>query len=263
MHVELIEDLQKIAQTVPLVHNITNYVVMNWTANCLLAIGASPIMAYAEEETPQLVRQSRALVINIGTLDAHWIGRMEQAMQTAQEQGVPVVVDPVGAGATQLRTETVQRWLEQGWVAVLRGNASEILSLGGERGIPKGVDSQHTTEQTVPVAERLSQRYGCVVCVSGAVDWVVALGKQPISIHHGHPLMTRVTGMGCAATALVGAFVAVQPDWMSATTHAMALMGMAGERAALEAPGPGTLAVSFLDALYQFSRTALGDTRQQ
>lgn len=263
MHLELIEDLRKIAQTSPLIHNITNYVVMNWTANCLLAIGASPIMAHAEEETPELVRQARAVVVNIGTLDAHGIGRMEQAMKAAQELGVPVIVDPVGAGATHLRTETVQRWLEQGWVAVLRGNASEIMSLSGARETTKGVDSQHAVEQAVPFAEKVAHQYGCVVCVSGATDWVVALGKQPVSIHHGHSLMTRVTGMGCAATALIGAFVAVQPDWMIATAHAMTLMGMAGERAAVESSGPGTLAVNFIDALYQFSQTAWGRPEQQ
>lgn len=257
MQPELIHDVRSVAVNSPLVHNITNYVVMNWTANGLLALGASPIMAHAEEETPELVSKSQALVINIGTLDAQWIKRMEVALHAAHTYGIPTVVDPVGAGATVLRTHTVQRWLANGWISVLRGNASEIVALVEEGAATKGVDTQHASEAAVPAGRQLADPFGCVVCISGPVDWVLAPGAPAVRVHHGHPLMTRVTGMGCMATAVIGAFLAVQPNVALATVHAMTLMGMAGERAAVECAGPGTFAVSFLDELYQFSQTAL------
>jgi hydroxyethylthiazole kinase len=139
-------DLRSVRERAPLVHNVTNFVVMQQTANALLAIGASPIMAHAEPELDELLSFAGALVINIGTLDASWIGAMEHALFAAQQRALPVVVDPVGAGASRLRTQTALRLLESRGVAVLRGNASEILALAGAAGATKGVDSTHSSD---------------------------------------------------------------------------------------------------------------------
>jgi hydroxyethylthiazole kinase len=242
-------DLQKIRAEAPLVHNITNYVVMNATANALLAVGASPVMAHAIEEVEEMVRYARALVLNIGTLSAAWVEAMVKAGQAARQRGIPVVLDPVGSGATGYRTATAQRLLEEVGPTIVRGNASEIRSLVRAGAGPKGVDSQHTPDEILGEAEALSRQRHCAVSVSGPVDIVVA-DDAVIRVANGHALMTRVTGMGCTATAITGAFAAVNPSPLQAAAHAMAVMGLAGEIAAERAQGPGTFFPQFLDALH-------------
>lgn len=242
-------DIRRIRDGAPLVHNITNYVVMNTTANALLALGASPVMAHAIEEVEEMAGIASALVINIGTLSASWIEAMAKAMRTAKGRGIPIVLDPVGAGATRLRTDTVHRLIGEAPPAVIRGNASEIRALCDREAKTKGVDSTHLSEDSRDAARMLSDRTGAVVCVSGAVDLILG-GDALVRIANGHPLMPRVTGLGCTATALVGAFAAVNPSPLKATAHAMAVMGIAGEIAAEKAQGPGTLQVRFIDALY-------------
>jgi hydroxyethylthiazole kinase len=242
-------DVQKIRAEAPLVHNITNYVVMNATANALLAIGASPVMAHAVEEVEEMVRHARALVLNIGTLSAAWVEAMVKAGQAARQRGIPVVLDPVGSGATAYRTATAQRLLEQVGPTIVRGNASEIRSLVRAGAGPKGVDSQHTPDEILGEAEALSRQWHCAVSVSGPVDIVVA-GGAVVRVANGHAMMARVTGMGCTATAITGAFAAVNPLPLQAAAHAMAIMGLAGEIAATRAQGPGTFFPHFLDALH-------------
>lgn len=242
-------DVQHIRDRAPLVHNITNYVVMNTTANALLAVGASPVMAHAVEEVEEMAGIAAALVINIGTLSSHWIEAMAKAMWKASQCGIPVALDPVGAGATRLRTETARLLIGKTPPAIIRGNASEIKALGDEEARTKGVDSTHASEDSLDAARALSDRTGSVVCVSGAVDLIVQ-GSAIIRIANGHPLMSRVTGLGCTATALIGAFAAVNPAFLKAAAHAMAVMGIAGEIAAEKAQGPGTLQLHFIDALH-------------
>lgn len=244
------QDLKRIRAETPLVHNITNYVVMNSTANALLALGASPVMAHAVEEVEDMVGLAAALVINIGTLSGPWIEAMFLAGRAARRKGIPVVLDPVGCGATRLRTETALRMLKEGWPAVLRGNGSEIRALFHSEGATKGVDSRHSAEEALEAAQGLSIRFGCAVSVSGPVDFVIH-GDSVLRVANGHPLMPRVTGMGCAASALTGAFAAVNRSPLHAAAHAMAVMGIAGEMAAEEAQGPGSFQVRFLDALYR------------
>ena len=251
-------DVQHIRAEAPLVHNITNYVAMNTTANALLALGASPVMAHAIEEVEEMAGIAAALVINIGTLSSHWIEAMARAMWKASQCGIPVVLDPVGAGATRLRTETVRLLVGKTPPTIIRGNASEIKALGDEEVKTKGVDSTHKSEDSLDAARALSDRYGSVVCVSGAVDLIVQ-GDAIISIANGHPLMPRVTGLGCTATALIGAFAAVNSSPMQATAHAMAVMGIAGEIAAEGAEGPGALQVRFIDALYGLKETDISE----
>jgi hydroxyethylthiazole kinase len=232
----------------PLVHNITNYVVMNSTANTLLAIGASPVMAHAVEEVEELAAVAGALVLNIGTLSTPWIEAMFKAGLTARARGIPIVLDPVGAGATRLRTATARRLLVELHPAVVRGNASEILALAGGDFQARGVDAQHTVGQARAAAAELARGHGTVVAVTGPEDFV-ADGLREARVRNGHALMARITGSGCAATALIGALCAVERDSFKAAATALTLFGIAGEMAAAEAPGPGTFQVRLLDAL--------------
>jgi hydroxyethylthiazole kinase len=242
-------DIERIRAEAPLVHNITNYVVMNTTANALLAIGASPVMAHAIEEVEEMVAIAGALVLNIGTLSADWIEAMAKAGRKARAKGVPIVLDPVGAGATRFRTETAQMLLREAPPAIIRGNASEIRALFYAEEGTKGVDSTHTSEEAFEAARILAEHCHCVVSVSGATDVIVS-NQGIIRVLNGHPMMRRVTGLGCTASALTGAFAAVNPSPFEAAAHAMALMGIAGEMAAERSRGPAGLQMHFLDALY-------------
>jgi len=243
------EDIRRIRAESPLVHNITNYVVMNTTANALLALGASPVMAHALEEVEEMAGLASALVLNIGTLSGPWVEAMRKAGRAARARKIPIVLDPVGAGATGLRTKTALLLLDEIRPAVVRGNASEIRALADAGGGARGVDSRHSSEEALDAARALAARSGAVVSVSGAVDLIVAEGAVG-RVSNGHPLMPRVTGLGCAATALTGAFAAVNPSPQLAAAHAMAVMGIAGEMAAEKSSGPGSFQVQFLDALY-------------
>ena len=243
------QDVERIRAEAPLVHNITNYVVMNNTANALLALGASPVMAHAVEEVEEMVSFARALVLNIGTLSAPWIEAMLKAGRAAQKLGIPVVLDPVGCGATKLRTNTARRLLDEVRPSIIRGNASEIASLANAEGGTKGVDSTRNSEDILELAQALSRNRDCVVAVSGATDLIIK-GEVLVRIGNGHPMMTKVTGMGCTVTALTGAFAAVNPSSLWAAAHALALAGIVGEMAVARAQGPGSLQMHFLDLLY-------------
>jgi hydroxyethylthiazole kinase len=254
--VTIANDLRAVRERAPLVHNVTNLVVMQQTANALLAIGASPIMAHAEAELDELVACAGALVLNIGTLDAPWIGAMEAALAAARTRALPVVLDPVGAGASRLRTGTATRLLESGGVTILRANASEVLAVAGAAGATRGVDSTHSPDAARDAAHGLAARYGCAVVVSGAVDLCIDRTRE-VRVMNGVAMMTRITGMGCTASALCGAFAAVQPDALRAAVDAMAVMGVAGELAHAVAQGPGTMAASFFDALHRIDLAEL------
>lgn len=245
-------DVVQIREKAPLIHNITNFVVMNNTANALLALGGSPIMAHAVDEVADMVTICNALVVNIGTLSDHWITAMAKAIETAAQTNTPIVIDPVGAGATTYRTSTVHALLAIAAPTIIRGNASEIKACVTEEAKTKGVDSTDSSDSAVEAAQQLHTVYGCTVVISGETDIIVA-GAEPIQIKNGHVMMTKVTGLGCTATALCGAFAAVNPQPAMAAAHAMAVMGIAGEIAAEQACGPGTLQLHFLDALYNLS----------
>lgn len=233
----------------PLVHNITNYVVMNSTANALLAIGASPAMVHAREEVADFTSISRALVINIGTLSAPWVEAMHTAASTAGKRGVPWVLDPVGVGATAYRTTTAADLVAHR-PAVIRGNASEIMALAGAHAATiRGVDSTQSTDDALESARALARESGSVVAVTGAVDYITD-GERTMSIANGHPLMARVTGLGCTATAIVGAFLAICDSAFDAAVAGLATIGVAGELAAARSRGPGSLQVELLDALH-------------
>ncbi len=249
---DIYKDLWTIRQNSPLVHNITNYVVMNTTANALLAIGASPVMAHAEQEVADMVNIAGALVINIGTLSDRWIAAMFKAVKKAKEKGIPIVLDPVGVGATPYRTDTARDLIREVAPSIIRGNGSEIMALSQAGVSTKGVDSTSGSGLAIESAKNLNIVFNSVVCVTGETDYI--LDKDAVlTIKNGHYLMPRVTGLGCTASALCGAFAAVNQDFHQAAAHAMAVMGIAGEMAAKEAKGPGTLQLHFLDALFLMS----------
>ena len=249
--------LAEIRRTAPLVHNITNYVVMNNTANALLALGASPAMVHAADEVEEFVGISRALVVNIGTLSAPWVGAMRTAADRARQLGVPWALDPVGVGATAFRN-TVAADLAGRGPAVVRGNASEIMALAGTGARTKGVDSVHGADAAVEAARELARRTGGTVAVTGATDYVTD-GARMATLRNGHPLMAKVTGMGCTATAIVGAFLAVEPDPFRAAVHGLTALGVAGEMAAEGSPGPGSLQLRLLDALYTLDEATIAE----
>lgn len=250
----IFKDVEKIRTAAPLVHNITNYVVMNTTANALLAIGASPVMAHAVPEVEEMAGIAAALVINIGTLSNAWIDAMFTAAKTAKSRQIPIIIDPVGAGATRYRTRTARELIQASAPSIIRGNGSEIMALCKQDWKTKGVDSTSASDQAIDSAKTLAKEFGCVVCITGETDYIVSDGTL-IQVKNGHDMMPRVTGLGCTATALCGAFAAINPDYGKAAAHAMAVMGIAGEMAAQTAPGPGTLQVNFIDSLYQLSQT--------
>lgn len=240
----------------PLVHNITNYVVMNNSANALLAIGASPVMAHWADEMKEMTSIAGALVINIGTLDSEWIERMKVAGVAAYQKGIPIVIDPVGAGATSQRTNATLELIKLCHPTIIRGNASEIMALVDANVKSKGVDSSASSDNAVEAAKELANSTGAVVVISGETDYITN-GTDLYTVEGGHPIMTHVTGMGCTATALVGAFAAIEPNPMVAATIAMAVMSHAGERAATKACGNGSMQMHFLDELYNLTSNNL------
>lgn len=245
-------NLTKLRETRPLIHNITNFVVMNFTANILLAAGASPVMAHAENEVEEMVGFAKALVLNIGTLTDDWVDAMVKAGKKATSLGVPIILDPVGAGATALRTNAAKQILAETNVSVVRGNASEILALAGAQTNTKGVDAADSVDQATDQAIRLAVELGVPVAITGPQD-LITDGNRVIRVNNGHALMSCITGTGCGATAIIGAFSGVDPDPVSAAATALAYYGLAGQRAAVDASGPGSFMIRFLDALYNMT----------
>ena len=253
------KNLRSLRDTAPLVHNITNYVVMNFTANALLAVGASPVMAHAVEEVEDMAAIASALVINIGTLSPRWVEGMALAMQKARQLGKPIVLDPVGAGATPYRNQVLARLLTDTPPSLIRGNASEIMALAGLNGQTKGVDSTASSLSSIEAAQQLNQRFGCVVSVSGEVD-VIVDANQVAYLKNGHPVMSRITGMGCSASAIAGAFCATSPSVFEAAVGAAATMGVCGDIAAANTTLPGSFQIAFLDALAAITPSKLAES---
>lgn len=258
MTIQLETNLEKLRASAPLVHNITNFVVMNFTANALLAVGASPVMAHAVEEVEDMVSIAGALVINIGTLSAHWVAAMKLAMKKATQLGKPIILDPVGAGATPYRNKVLTELLETAPPTIIRGNGSEILALAGASIRTKGVDSTADSMDSIGAAQALSARFGSVVSVSGAVD-VVVHGSHTGWVSNGVPLMTKVTGMGCSASAITGAFAAICSNPFEAAVSAAATMGVCGELAYRNAKLPGSFQIEFLDKLAEVGPAHLAE----
>ena len=241
--------LRELRERKPLVHQITNYVVMNETANATLALGALPVMAHAREEVEQMAGLASALVLNIGTLSEHWIEAMLLAGRAARARGIPVVLDPVGAGATAYRTEAARRILDAVEVTVLRGNAGEVATLVGAEAEVRGVESIASGIEPAELARAAARRLGVVASVTGPVDHV-SDGETVLAIANGDALLAAVTGTGCMSSALTGCFLAAKPqEPLAAAAEALAAFGVAAEDAAAGAAGPGTFHARLYDAL--------------
>ncbi len=249
-------NLTELRSKKPLIHNITNFVVMNNTANALLACGASPVMAHAPEEVEEMVSFAGALVLNIGTLTPYWIDSMLKAGKRANELNVPIIMDPVGSGATKLRTDSAKKLIKELSINVVRGNASEVLSLAQEGSRTKGVDSIHSVDEAADAAIVLASELNTTLAITGEVD-LITDGVRINMVYNGHGLMGYVTGTGCTATAIIGAFLAVDQDAVEATTTALAYFGLAGEKAADNAQAPGSFQVALLDALFTIDENQL------
>lgn len=245
--------LARVRERKPLIHCVTNQVVMNFTANTLYALGASPLMSHAPEEAEELARLRAGLLINIGTLTAPWLDDVRRILAAEVAMGSRrAVLDPVGAGATHFRTEAALELLATGAFRVLRGNAFEILSLGGESARGQGVESFEESDAALHAARTLAQKHALVVAVSGAVD-LVTDGERVVELRNGHSYFTKVTGAGCALNAVIAAMTSVTEDPWLATAEGIAVFNLAGEIAARESAGPGSFAVRFLDALANLS----------
>jgi hydroxyethylthiazole kinase len=244
------ELLQEVRGKNPLVYNITNVVVTNFTANGLLALGASPVMAYAKEEAADMAKIAGVLVLNIGTLTQYEVEVMLAAGKSANEHGVPVILDPVGAGATPYRTDTARKLLAELNVSIIRGNAGEIANVIGENWEVKGVDTGEGAGDIVDLAEKASRQLDCLVVITGKED-AVSNGEETFLIQNGHPILTKVTGTGCLLTSVIGAFAAITADLMAAAVSALAYYGVAAEKAAHRSAhlGPGSFQMEFLNEL--------------
>lgn len=246
----VVHTLEMVRSVKPLVHNITNVVVTNFTANGLLALGASPVMAYAKEEAADMAKISGALVLNIGTLNETEIEAMILAGKSANKHDVPVIFDPVGAGATQYRTDTAKRILDEVKISVIRGNAAEIANVAGRQWSIKGVDAGEGEGDVIALAQTAAEQLGTVVVVTGKDD-IVTDGKTTYAVHNGHPILTKVTGTGCLLTSVIGAFAAVESDLLLASVSALVFYGVAAEQAAKKkgSKGPGSFQIEFLNQL--------------
>jgi hydroxyethylthiazole kinase len=249
-------DLALIRERKPLVHQITNYVVMNETANATLALGALPVMAHALQEVEEMASAASALVLNIGTLSDDWVEAMVVAGRAANRAGVPIVLDPVGAGATTYRTEVSKRLLGYLEIAVVRGNSAEIATLAGRPAEIRGVEAVGSGGGP-ELARHAARSFGCVVAVTGPVDHV-SDGETVNAVSNGHELLGTVTGTGCMSTAITGCFLGVRgDDPIAAATEALVAFGVAGEDAAARASAPGSFHVALYDALYELDPDTL------
>jgi hydroxyethylthiazole kinase len=249
--------LRALRESKPLVHQITNYVVMNETANATLALGALPVMAHAGEEVEEMTRIASALVLNIGTLSEHWIESMLLAGGAANTRQIPVVLDPVGVGATAYRTDTAKRILALVDVTVLRGNAGEVATLVGAQAEVRGVESMAVGVEPAELARAASRALGLIASVTGPVDYV-SDGERVLAVANGHELLATVTGTGCMSSAITGCFLAGKPhEPLEAAAEALAAFGVAAEDAAAGAAGPGTFHARLYDALYALDPATL------
>lgn len=257
------EMLENVRKTCPLIHNITNYVTVNDCANVLLACGGSPIMADDAEEAEDITSICGGLNINIGTLNQRTIPAMHKAGKKANALGHPVVLDPVGAGASGLRTETAKNLMENVQFTVIRGNISEIKALalgtGGARGVDADVADAVTKEalpQTVAFAKAFAKETGAVIAITGAID-IVANGEKAYCIYNGHPMMSTITGTGCQLSAITAAYVTANPETpLEAAAAAVCLMGVCGEKAyarLTEQDGNATYRNYIIDAIFRLT----------
>ncbi|MBI0582855.1 MAG: hydroxyethylthiazole kinase [Methanomassiliicoccus sp.] len=254
------ELFRRLREMRPLVHHITNYVTVNDCANITMFIGAAPVMAEAKEEVADMVSMAGALVLNIGTLRREQVDSMLIAGHRANELGVPVIMDPVGAGATRYRTEVAAKLMQELEIAIIKGNAGEIGTLAGTGGTVRGVESGGMSGDPVQVCRSLAAASGSVVVMSGPAD-IVTDGRRTVLVDNGHEMMGRISGTGCMASSLVGAFAAVSEDRVSTSAAALVAFGIAGERAAAVPRAPYAFKAALLDEVAALTPADLAEAR--
>jgi hydroxyethylthiazole kinase len=249
INVQIAAALSRIREEKPLIHHITNLVVMNDAANVTLQVGALPVMAHSREEVAEMASLADALVLNLGTLSPAQVESMLVAGRTANERGIPIVLDPVGAGATTLRTRAALRLLDELEVAIVRGNSGEIGVLSGAGGVVKGVESVEGVADPAAVALDMAGNRGLVVAITGQRD-IISDGQRILGVDNGHRWLTAITGTGCMATTMIAAFAAVERDYLLAAAGGLACFGLAAEQAAEKAHGPASFKVALFDQVY-------------
>lgn len=248
MYEEIKKILSKIKKVKPLILNITNDVTMDFIANGLLSVGASPMMSKAKSEMDDLLQLADAVTINLGTLDDQFISLCDYVCETANQLQKPIVLDPVGSGASDYRTRASLNLINQFRIAIIRANASEILSLSDGSFKTKGVDSVDESNKAIESARRLAHRSQSLVVMSGKTDVIV--GDERIAqLTYGSPFMPKITGSGCLLSSVVCTFHAVEENRFDASVYATAFYGMCGEAAEKKAKGPASFKMQFLDAL--------------
>jgi hydroxyethylthiazole kinase len=253
--------LEKIRAESPLIHHVTNWVTVYDCAQVVKVLGASPVMAHAQEEVEEMAQLAAALVLNIGTLTVERVEAMKLAAKSANAKGIPVILDVCGAGATTLRDQKSFELLDEVRIDLIKGNASEMARISGEKVRTKGVDATDVALDLEEVAQSLALHRKCTVVVTGPADLVVD-GSRRFVVHNGHPLMSRVVGTGCMAASVIGAFAAVEPDLACAAAAGLVCFNVAAEIAAELAPGPGTFKVKLFDCLDALDEEILAERRR-
>ena len=248
--------LEKIRADKPVVHHLTNWVTIYDCANIVKVLGGSPVMAHAKEEVAQMAQISSSLVLNIGTLTPEFVEAMKIAAKSANKKGIPVVLDVCGAGATKLRDEKSFQLLKEARIDVIKGNTSEIARISGEPVKTKGVDAGYVDKNMISVARDLAGRYTCTVVVTGKVD-IVTDGKKFFLIKNGHPMMTHIVGTGCMAASVIGAFAAVENDYVYAAASALVCFEIAAECAVKLSSGPGTFKEKIFDCVFHLDKNTI------
>jgi hydroxyethylthiazole kinase len=253
MHLDFLEalwnDWEAIKEKRPIVHCLTNSVVSNFTANALLAIGASPLMSHAIEELEEITRLSSSLLLNIGTLDSVQVQSMIKAAELSSKKNIPILIDPVGAGASRLRTQTAQTLMKCALHAIVKGNPTEIISLSGRFVSSSGVDAKNLPHEAQDSAKEMIEKYKLsAVIITGKDD--IVINKDKMSLHsNGSELMTKVTGTGCVLGAIIAAFAAMNEDFFKASQHAVTFTSMAGQMASFQGDKAGSFLPTFIDEL--------------
>jgi len=259
--IQAFELLQKVRSEKPVVHHLTNWVTIYDCANIVKVLGASPIMAHAPEEVAQMSGIANALVLNIGTLTVEFVESMKLAAKSANQKGIPVVLDVCGAGATALRDESSLALIDQCRIDVIKGNASEVARIAGENVRTKGVDASRVEADLEIVAQRLAQARRCAVVITGKED-IISDGTKTFLVRNGHPLMGSIVGTGCMATSAIATFCAVEKDLGLACCAGLVVFEVAAECAAKKAKGPGTFKELLYDCLYALDRKTLESSQR-
>ncbi|MFH1588357.1 MAG: hydroxyethylthiazole kinase [Candidatus Diapherotrites archaeon] len=252
---------EKIREQKPLVHHITNWVTIYDCANVCRAIGSLPVMAHAKEEVQEMTGIASALVLNIGTLTNELIEAMKLAGKKANEKGIPVVLDAVGAGATKMRTEKVKELLNEIKIDLIKGNSAEIGIIAGVEAEVKGVEAINVSKEPKELVKDLAKELNAVVIATGKIDYV-SDGKRVFAVKNGHSLMGQVVGTGCMAASVIGSFAAVEKDYASAAAQALSFYGVAAELAAKESKGPGTFKEKFFDELFNLNEKTFNEMKK-